>query len=219
MIADAVSAGQYVPRMLARRVPLLAALIAAALVAVPPAQAAEFAVSTTADGDDVSVGDGQCKVAVTSACSLRAALQQANASFGADTVTVPAGTYVLTLGAALTISQSVTLAGAGARETTIDGPDGTYVMNITGGSPVTVRGLAITSGAIGVNVANADVAFDEVAIRDNTWVTASQRQRRRTQDRRRGQRPAAAQLGHRQPPAQRRHPSRAAAGSTSRAAR
>ncbi|MBK8903182.1 MAG: right-handed parallel beta-helix repeat-containing protein [Anaerolineaceae bacterium] len=61
------------------------------------AVAATFTVDDTTDRADANPGDGLC---VTSAgtCSLRAAIQEANASLGADTISVPAGVFTLTLG-------------------------------------------------------------------------------------------------------------------------
>jgi CSLREA domain-containing protein len=62
------------------------------------ASAAAFAVNSTADAPDANPGDGVCATA-SGACTLRAAIQEANALNGADVISVPAGTYTLTLGA------------------------------------------------------------------------------------------------------------------------
>lgn len=143
---------RYLPAMVLASVrPLLVAL-AAVLVAAPAAGAAEYTVTTTSD----SVPG-----------SLRDALQKANTNFGPDVVTVPAGTYTLTSGT-LSITQSVTLQGAGAARTIVDGTDPNVVLSISGGSPVTVRGIALTGGVNGVYTSTADVLLDRVALRDNT---------------------------------------------------
>src|SRR5688572_22952303 len=70
--------------------------IGALLFAATAADAARFRVDSTADAPDLDPGDGVCATA-EAACSLRAAVQEANALPGADRIRVPAGEYVLTL--------------------------------------------------------------------------------------------------------------------------
>ena len=73
-------------------------LLAVAALA-PSADAATFTVNGTADLVDANPGDGICASAgPASICSLRAVIEQANASPGDDTIVVPAGTYVLDAG-------------------------------------------------------------------------------------------------------------------------
>ena len=55
-----------------------------------------FSVNTTADTQDVNIGDGLCADA-NGNCSLRAAVMEANFDSGNDTILVPAGVYTLTL--------------------------------------------------------------------------------------------------------------------------
>jgi CSLREA domain-containing protein len=86
------------------RRPLLAGLAIVLLllffstIGTPASNAQAFVVNSTADAVDASLGDGQCATSA-GACTLRAAIQEANALSGADTISVPAGTYTLTLGA------------------------------------------------------------------------------------------------------------------------
>jgi CSLREA domain-containing protein len=75
---------------------LLTALIALSLPVAPAAHAAIFAVNSTADAVDAMPGDGVCLTADTT-CTLRAAIQEANALSGADSIMLPAGTYALAL--------------------------------------------------------------------------------------------------------------------------
>src|SRR5262245_25231910 len=75
----------------AARVPFLAALVLGLGV---PAFAATFVVNTTSDTHDASAGNGICADAVGN-CSLRAALEEANALAGAHTISLPPGTYLL----------------------------------------------------------------------------------------------------------------------------
>lgn len=110
------------------------------------AEAATLVVNSTIDAMDVIPGDGSC---VTSGgpCSLRVAIEEANAPVGDDTISLPAGTYTLTLGAELTISSNLTLTGAGADTTIIEaattsGTASTRVINVTGGT-VSISGVTI----------------------------------------------------------------------------
>jgi CSLREA domain-containing protein len=67
----------------------LTASIAAAVILlqlIQPAQAATLTVDSTADGGDSDTSDGLCDDG-TGACTLRAAIEQANASVGHDTIT------------------------------------------------------------------------------------------------------------------------------------
>src|SRR5207245_4371318 len=71
----------------------LIAWAALSLVAVP-GYAVTFVVNTTADTADAVPGDGRCADS-GNACSLRAAVQEANALAGPDTIQLGAATYVL----------------------------------------------------------------------------------------------------------------------------
>lgn len=64
------------------------------LISPSPASAATFTVDITADTVDANIGDGTCEDS-NGDCSLRAAIQEANASAGADTITLAAETYEL----------------------------------------------------------------------------------------------------------------------------
>jgi uncharacterized repeat protein (TIGR01451 family)/CSLREA domain-containing protein len=106
----------------------LLAVLALAMLA-PAAHAATFTVTSTADAVDASPGDGLCDTGL-GLCTLRAAIQEANAFSGADTIFVPAGTYTLTIAGQfeefaatgdLDIHESLTIQGAGAATTIIQG--------------------------------------------------------------------------------------------------
>ena len=72
----------------------LLSILVVALAA--PSYAAEYTVETTADGADPIPADGVCDDGLGN-CTLRAAIQTANANGGSDDVILPAGLYVLTL--------------------------------------------------------------------------------------------------------------------------
>jgi len=112
----------------------------------PPVHAAAFTVNTNADTNDANPGNGVCADG-GGACSLRAAIEEANALAGTDTITVPAGTYTLTLGSELLITTDVTLIGAGAGSTIIEANANpgvaTYRVLHNNGGTVTIASASI----------------------------------------------------------------------------
>src|SRR6266853_209174 len=133
----------------------LIAWAALSLVAAP-GHAVTFVVNTTADTADAVPGDGKCADS-SNACSLRAAVQEANALAGADTIQLGAATYVLS-GAAgddaavsgdLDITGDLTLTGAGTASTIIDGGGVDRVLDIDpsgAGVSVTIANLTVRGG-------------------------------------------------------------------------
>ena len=91
-------------------------------------EARVFIVDSTNDAKDALAGDGVCATAVAE-CTLRAAIEEANALPGPDTVTLPAGVYTLTLAPPanpprapqIWIEGELTLSGHDASDTIIDG--------------------------------------------------------------------------------------------------
>jgi CSLREA domain-containing protein len=134
-------------------------------------------VNTVADGVDVSPGDGICETALgNGVCTLRAAIQEANAVAGSETITLPPGTYTLTIpganedGAAtgdLDITDALIIESStgSAADVVISGNALDRVFDLPpGGSPVvTLRGLTIQEGIIvdstGGGVRNAQGAL------------------------------------------------------------
>jgi uncharacterized repeat protein (TIGR01451 family) len=138
------------------RPPRIAALLLGLAAAAPAATgAATFSVNDTNDAVDASTLDGVCATA-TGTCTLRAAIQQANASSGTDTVTLPAGTYVLSIAGSdntsaagdLDINENLVIAGAGARSTIIDGGGIDRVLHARASSVLSLSGVTVQNGAV-----------------------------------------------------------------------
>ena len=140
-------------------IPIVALLL---LAVVTPASAAPltFTVNSIFDIPDATPGDNVCETALgTHVCTLRAAIQEANAHAGNDTIVLQAGaTYVLTrVGAAddtalngdLDINHSVTITGSGAASTIIDGNGSVTkerVFQIAAAATVSISGVTIRNG-------------------------------------------------------------------------
>ena len=142
----------------------LAALAAAiALLAPASALGVTFDVNQSVDGADVNPGDGLCDTdggTPGDQCSLRAAVQESNASPSVhDLIELDAATYDLTIAGAeedvsatgdLDLNDAVTIAGAGAGQTTIDqGGDQDRVLDVGGGggtNTFVIEDATITGG-------------------------------------------------------------------------
>jgi CSLREA domain-containing protein len=148
------------------------------LVQLPTA----FTVTTTADAPDARPGDATCATAAN-ACSLRAAIQEANRLPGTQTINIPAGTYTLAIPPAdedgidadaagdLDLQGSVILAGAGRATVIVDGGELGRVFDIGPGATATIRQLTVRNGTDlgggGVRVTSAGLTLDNVAVQDN----------------------------------------------------
>ncbi|HUF52437.1 MAG TPA: choice-of-anchor Q domain-containing protein [Dehalococcoidia bacterium] len=113
--------------------------------------------ATTTDAYDAAPGNGLCQGVLGFPCSLRAAIQEANALAGPDVITLPAGTYNLTRSGAgedsastgdLDITSDLTINGAGAATTIIDAGDLDRVFHVLSGT-VSISGVTIRNGNLG----------------------------------------------------------------------
>jgi uncharacterized repeat protein (TIGR01451 family)/CSLREA domain-containing protein len=160
------------------------ALLTSSLLFTAAAQAATFVVDSTLDAVDAAPGDGNCADA-TNHCTLRAAIQEANALPGADTITLNAELYTLTIAGAgeelaatgdLDISDDLTINGASVAETIIDagGLDRVFDIGPNGQSTVvtfhnlTIRN-GVASGASGgaMNIHLGNVTINECSLTSN----------------------------------------------------
>jgi CSLREA domain-containing protein len=151
---------------------------------IPATLAAQttFTVDSAADDGDAVIGDGVCATALN-ACTLRAAIQEANALAGNDTIVLPAGAYTLTIAGGnenaaatgdLDVSSTIVIAGAGAQTTIIDGGALDRVFDVLAGGSLSLRDLTVRNGATGVGedgggIRNAGtLTLDRVRVVDNT---------------------------------------------------
>jgi len=134
---------------------LLVASLAIALGTPCTGQAAALRVTTIEDGADASAADAICATP-PGTCTLRAAIQTANAIPGADSIVLPAGTYGLRVGFGgedaaaggdLDVAPGdLTITGTGATTTVIDGRGFDRVFHILAGASLTMSGVTITNG-------------------------------------------------------------------------
>ena len=109
-----------------------------------------FAVTTTADAPDAQPGDGVC-AALDGQCTLRAAVQEANAQPSGSTITVsvPSGTYALSLGALALISNTIVISGAGPRTTVLDAQAHSQVVTVGSKARAALVGVTLVRGTAG----------------------------------------------------------------------
>ncbi|HYE15589.1 MAG TPA: choice-of-anchor Q domain-containing protein [Pyrinomonadaceae bacterium] len=127
--------------------------------------ATTFTVNSTGDGGDANLGDGLCNDGAGN-CTLRAAIQQANALGGADTIQFSVtGTINLT-GPLPDLSTDMTITGPGSGLLTVRRDTGGDYRVLTVGIPntsgvtVSISGLTVTNGktrdGANSNVGSAD---------------------------------------------------------------
>jgi CSLREA domain-containing protein len=151
-----------------------------------PAHALTFTVNTTADDPDATPNDDRCETAGGD-CSLRAAIQQANATAGADEIELPAGIYSLVTpgtgeNAAATgdldVTEDLIIRGAGASTTIINGGLLDRIFEIdparVGGVEMEISGVTIQDGSLrdpgGAILNNGTLSLAGVAVSDSTAV-------------------------------------------------
>jgi CSLREA domain-containing protein len=137
--------------------------VLAVVFAVSPALAALFTVTSASDLTDVAPGDGVCDANPSGpvVCTLRAAVQEANALAGADVISLPAGDYSLTLAGIedqaasgdLDINSVISITGAGPGVTTIDQTTGDRVFEVWfPPSALTLVDVTVSGGDVGTAI-------------------------------------------------------------------
>jgi CSLREA domain-containing protein len=134
-----------------------------------------YQVNSTADVPDANTATAACETAAgNGVCTLRAAVQQANAHAGLDTILLPANTYVL--GAVLGVSGSVTIIGSTAATTIIDAngaATGAGAFQLGSAINVSLNHLTIRNGVAGGGIASgANLTVDDCIITGNSAESA-----------------------------------------------
>ena len=109
-----------------------------------------FQVDSTADAHDANPSNGTC-VTPFDTCTLRAALEEADALPAGSTITVevPPGTYDLTLGSLEATANVVTISGAGRAVTVVSAGGANRDLFVGAATTVTVKGMTISGGNAG----------------------------------------------------------------------
>ena len=131
--------------------------LVAALFIVSAAQAANFHVNSTTDAPDASI-NGTCDDG-TGHCTLRAAIDEANASSEGDTITMDPGRYKITLSGPnenlnatgdfdVNSNGATTIVGVTSdpRDTVISANGEDRVFQVLDGGQLTLRNLSVTDG-------------------------------------------------------------------------
>lgn len=116
---------------------------------------ANLNVDTTTDSPDAKPGDGQC-ASKAGGCTLRAAIEEANATTLADTINVPPGTYALSVASTggpdyaqsgdLFLNGEVQILGGDAASTIVDGGGKVRVFETEKDSTISLMGLTVQNG-------------------------------------------------------------------------
>ncbi|GJL65577.1 MAG: hypothetical protein NPIRA05_05480 [Nitrospirales bacterium] len=138
-----------------------------------------YRVNNIIDQPDANPGDFRCEIAVNGGpdvitdnagrCTLRAAIEEANATIVSDTIEVPPGVYELTLpfnqgGGRLQVTEDVDIKGSGANVTAVDGVHDTRIFAIgtsDDSADVTISGLTIQNGRGGSMLSGGGVNIVE----------------------------------------------------------
>ena len=144
------------------------------------AHATAFTVDNSSDAVDDVHGDNVCHIS-GGGCTLRAAIQEANANGQDDTITLGTGTYTLTLTGAdsstgdldITASDALTITGVGPDQTIIhaNGIDRVFEIH-SGAGTVVISGVTIISGTVtgnggGIYNHNADLVLINTIVSSN----------------------------------------------------
>jgi CSLREA domain-containing protein len=152
------------------------AVVATAFAAPAPVWSATFTVGSFDDQVDAKPGDGHCDTVVSKplmkhvpVCTLRAAVQEANAEPGADTVVLPQGYYGLSRTGVdensaatgdLDVTGLLTVTGAGVTRTRIDGLGQDRVFDVLPGGSLALTGVDVQGGVAPGELGGAIRSFE-----------------------------------------------------------
>jgi CSLREA domain-containing protein len=145
-----------------RRIVIPASLLIMVAVLPSAAVAATFLVTKVADTQD-----GSCDAD----CSLREAVDAANANAGNDTISVPTGSYILSHASGmLSVTDDVDVEGSGQTSTIFDGNDTVRVLDVASGVVATLSDLSIENGqdatAAGIR-SDGDLTLTRVSVAEH----------------------------------------------------
>lgn len=149
--------------------------------------ATTFTVDSTTDAVDDNPGNGVCHTA-GNFCTVRAAIQEANALSGNDTISIPAGTYTLSIAGRdenadatgdLDITSNITLTGASAATTILNANSIDRVLETRNSAVVSISNITFQGGLLGaasypqgngggILIVNGNVTISNCIIRNNT---------------------------------------------------
>jgi len=132
-----------------------AMLVALGMTALPVG-ADVFIVNSVLDAGDDNAGDGICDAGSSGSCTLRAAVEEANAHTGPDTITLKNDTYVLRNGT-LTVSGELIIRGTAPDNSIISGDHRVRIFKVMAGAKLTLEHLTLTQGG----VADGGVLYNE----------------------------------------------------------
>src|SRR5262245_38225391 len=154
------------------------------LIASPPALAATFTVNSTDDVTDATPGDGQCATKAAS-CTLRAAIQEANAVPGPDSIRLPSGTFLIAREGAdddqciegdLDITCSITITGDTGTGSFIDANHRSRVFDVQPNGAAVISGVTIQNGSAegggGIRVNGGTLKLTDVTVSGNQAAAA-----------------------------------------------
>ncbi len=131
-----------------------------------------FVVNNDGDSDDINAGDGICLDSAGN-CTLRAAVQEANAYSGTDEITfnLPLPAIIQLNTTEINISEALTITGSGARLLTIRGNSNTANGILNVGSTVTttanINGLTLADSSGRGIVNNGRLSLSDVVVKGN----------------------------------------------------
>jgi CSLREA domain-containing protein len=105
---------------------------------------ADFVVNTISDAADATPGDGACATGDGS-CSLRAAVEEANAQAGAQTISL--ADWQVLVEQELPVTQDLTITGLGAGQTIVGSNGQSRLFNVAGSAHLTLDALTLQGGS------------------------------------------------------------------------
>ncbi|GJM11193.1 MAG: hypothetical protein DHS20C11_34690 [Lysobacteraceae bacterium] len=145
------------------------------VISTPVVIEADFYVSgvtpeSLADESDANPGDGQCATD-QGVCTLRAAVQEANAAAGHQSISLGQGVFALNDGQPLFVNDDLTINGLGPDQSFIGG-DGSNSLIYGNGGSLTLQSLTLSGSGGTAVLATSDLTVDTVRFTGNSDTTS-----------------------------------------------